>query len=36
MMIAKNSTEVYIALNKERYTDAYLVKFVDLSISDQI
>ena len=36
MMIARSPTEVYLALNLEGYTDAYLIKFTDLSISDQI
>ena len=36
MMIAKSPTESYLALNKEGYADAFLLKFVDLSISDQI
>ena len=36
MMIARSPTEVYLALNREDNTDAFLVKFVDLSISDQI
>ncbi len=35
-MIARSPTEVYIALNKEGYTNAFLIKFLDLSGSDQI
>ena len=35
-MIARSPTEVYLALNKEGYSDAFLIKFTDLSISDQI
>ena len=36
MMIARSPTEVYLALNQEGNADAYLIKFVDLNISDQI
>ena len=36
MMIARSPTEVYLALNQETYENAFLIKFVDLSISDQI
>ncbi len=36
MMIARSPEEVYLALNKEGYTDAFLIKFKDLNISDQI
>jgi hypothetical protein len=36
MMIARSPTEVYLALNKEGYTNAFLIKFEDLSISDKI
>jgi hypothetical protein len=35
-MIARSPKEVYLALNLEGYTNAFLLKFVDLSISDQI
>ena len=36
MMIARSSTEVYLALNQEGYANTFLIKFFDLSISDQI
>ncbi len=36
MMIGQNPKEVFLALNQEEYADAYLIKFVDLNISDQI
>ena len=36
MMIARSPTEVYLALNQEGYADAFLIKFTDLSISDNI
>ena len=35
-MIARSPKEVYLALNLEGFTNAFLLKFVDLSISDQI
>ena len=35
-MIARSPTEGYLTLNKEGYADAFLIKFVDLNISDQI
>ena len=34
MMIARSPTEVYLALNLEDYTEAFLIKFYDMSISD--
>ena len=36
MMIARSPNEGYLALNQEGYTNAFLIKFVDLSVSDQI
>ncbi len=36
MMIARSPKEVYLALNQEGYTNSFLIKFVDLSASDQI
>ena len=35
-MIARSPTEVYLALNLEGYVNAFLIKFTDLSISDEI
>ena len=36
MMIAKSPNEVYLALNQVGYSNAFLIKFKDLSVSDQI
>jgi hypothetical protein len=35
-MIARSPSEAYLALNMEGYTNAFLIKFKDLSVSDQI
>ena len=35
-MIARSPREVYLALNQEGYSNAFLIKFTDLSISDNI
>ena len=35
-MIARSPTEGYLALNQEGYENAFLIKFKDLSVSDQI
>ena len=35
-MVARSPTEGYLALNLEDNADAFLIKFKDLSVSDQI
>ncbi len=35
-MVARSPTESYLALNQEGYANAFLIKFKDLSVSDQI
>jgi hypothetical protein len=35
-MVARSPTEVYLALNQEGYANAFLIKFKDLSVSDEI
>ena len=35
-MVARSPTEGYLALNQEGYANEFLIKFKDLSVSDQI